>query len=170
VGRLQRTVGPHYARVRLTSYRRLAREVTESTFGDLVLVANWDSAGGYATGGYGIAPNGFLARTTVYRLVAGAFEETFGGVALSAGTHYLIVERDESNVTVRQPLGADTNVAVEPPPAWRAGRTLQATAIAPDGKAVGAAGGALRNGVFVLPYARELNGHPVAAYRIAVSA
>ena len=61
-------------------------------------------------------------------------------------------------------------VAVEPPPAWRVGRTLQATVIAPDGKAVGAAGGALRNGVFVLPYARELNGHPVAAYRIAVGA
>jgi Domain of unknown function (DUF6259) len=116
VGRLQHTVGPHYAGVRLTSYHRPAREVTESTFGDLVVVANWNSAEGYATGGYGIAPNGFLARTADDRLVAGAFEETFGGVALSAGTHYLIVERDDSNVTVRQPLGADTEVAVEPPP------------------------------------------------------
>jgi hypothetical protein len=168
VGRLQRTVGPHYAGVRLTSYRRLARDVTESTFGDLVVVANWDSAAGHVTGSYEIAPNGFVARTADDRLLAGAFEETFGGLGLSTGTHYLIVERDESNVTVRQPLGADTNVAVEPPSSWRSGRTLQATAIAPDGKAVGAAGGELRNGVFVLHYARELNDHPVAAYRIAV--
>jgi hypothetical protein len=73
-------------------------------------------------------------------------------------------------VIVRQPLGADTNIAVEPPSSWRPGRTLQATAIAPDGKAVGAARGELRNGRFVLPYARELNDHPVAAYRITVSA
>jgi len=79
-------------------------------------------------------------------------------------------DNDESNVTVRQPLGADTNVAVDPPSSWRLGRTLQATAIAPDGKTVGAAGGELRNGVFVLPYARELNDHPVAAYRITVGA
>jgi hypothetical protein len=139
-------VGPHYAGLRLTSYHRPAPEVTESTFGDLVVVANWNSAGGYATGGYGIAPNGFFARTADDRLVAGAFEETFGGVALSAGTHYLIVERDDSNVTVRQPLGADTEVAVEPPPSWRFGRTLQATAIAPDGKTLGAADGELRDG------------------------
>ena len=170
VGRLQRSVGPHYAGVRLTSYRRLQPNVTESTFGDLVVVANWDSAIGYATGGYEIAPDGFLARTADGRLVAGAFMETFGGLALSPGTHYLIVERDESNVTVRQPLGADTNVAVKPPSTWKSGRTLQATAIAPDGKAVGAASVELRNGVFVLPYARELNDHPVAAYRITVGA
>ena len=64
----------------------------------------------------------------------------------------------------------DTNVAVKPPSTWTSGRTLQATASAPDGKAVGGASGELRNGLFVLPYARELNDHPVAAYRITVGA
>jgi hypothetical protein len=142
--------------------------VTESTFGDLVVVANWNSAGGYATGGYGIAPNGFFARTADDRLVAGAFEETFGGVALSAGTHYLIVERDDSNVTVRQPLGADTEVAVEPPPSWRFGRTLQATAICSRREDAWGRGRRASRRVFVLRYARELNGRPIAAYRIAV--
>jgi len=61
VGALQRALGPHYAGVPLDSFRDLAPGVTESTFGDLVVVANRSGAP-YETGGYEIAPNGFLAR------------------------------------------------------------------------------------------------------------
>jgi hypothetical protein len=168
VGDLQRVLGPHYAGVPLTGYRDVAPQVTESTFGDLVVLANWDSTAGYATDRYGISADGFLARTRDDRLLAGAFEGTFDGLALSDGTHYLIVERDESSVTVRQPLGADTNLAVEPPSSWSAGRALQATAIAHDGKVVGAVTGELRDGRFVFRYVGELNDYPVAAYRITV--
>jgi hypothetical protein len=168
VGDLQRVLGPHYAGVRLTSYRNVAPEVTESTFGDLVVLANWGSTAGHSTGQYGISRNGFLARTRDDRLLAGAFEGTFDGVALSEGTHYVIVERDGASVTVRQPLGADTNLAVEPPSSWSAGRTLQAAAIAHDEKVVGAVTGELRDGRFVFRYVGELNDYPVAAYRITV--
>jgi hypothetical protein len=168
VGDLQRVLGPHYAGVRMTGYRNVAPEVTESTFGDLVVLANWDSTAGHSTGRYGISPNGFLARARDDRLLAGAFEDTFDGVALSEGTHYLIVERDEASVTVRQPLGADTNLAIETPRSWSSGRTLQATAIAPDGKAAGAVTGEVRDGRFVFRYMGKLNNQPVAAYRVTV--
>jgi len=168
VGSLQRVLGPHYAGVRLTGYRDVAPQVTESTFGDLVVLANWDSTAGHAADQYGISPNGFLARTRDDRLLAGAFEDTFDGLALAEGTHYLIVERDEASVTVRQPLGPDTNLAIEPPLSWSPGRTLQATAIAPDGEVVGAVTGELRDGRFVFRYVGELNDQPVAAYRITV--
>jgi Domain of unknown function (DUF6259) len=167
MGSLQHDFGPHYAGVPLGAYRSLARDVKESTFGDLVVVANWGSED-YVTGGYRISPDGFLARTGNGRLLAGAFEGTFGGVALSAGTHYLIVERDEASTTVRQPLGADTNLAVEPPLSWNSGRKLNATAIGSDGKPLGAAGGELRGGRFVIRYAAELNGQATAAYRVSV--
>ena len=168
VGDLQRVLGPHYAGVSLTGYRNVASEVTESTYGDLVVLANWDSTAHDAAGRYGISPNGFLARTRDDRLIAGAFEDTFDGHVLSEGTHYFIVERDDVSVTVRQPLGADTNLAIEPPPSWSSGRTLQATAIAPDDNVVGAVTGELRAGSFVFRCVRELNDHPVAAYRITV--
>jgi hypothetical protein len=168
VGDLQRALGPHYAGERLAGYRNLAPQVTESTFGDLLVLANWDSTAGYAAGRYGISPDGFLARTRDDRLLAGAFEDTFDGLALSEGTHHVIVERDETSVTVSQPLGADTNLAVEPPPSWSSGRPLRATAIATGGEVVGAVAGELRDGRFVFPYVRELNGHPVAAYRVTV--
>lgn len=165
---LQRVLGPHYAGVRLTGYRDVAPQATESAFGDLVVLANWDATAGHTAGRYGISPNGFLARTRDDRLLAGAFKDTFDGLALSQGTHYLIVERDDVSVTVRQPLGTDTNLAIEPPPSWSSGQTLQATAIAPDGKVVGGIKGELRDGRFVFRYAGELNDHPVAAYRITV--
>ena len=168
VGDLQRSLGPHYAGVRLTGYRDVAPNVTESTFGDLVVRANWDSAAVHAAGGYGISPSGFFARTRDDRLVAGAFEGTFDGAALSQGTHYVIMERDDSSVIVRQPLGADTNLAIEPPSSWRPGQSLTATAIAPDGKVVGVVAGELRAGRLVFRWERELNGHQIAAHRITV--
>ncbi|HEU5263321.1 MAG TPA: hypothetical protein VFU34_01690, partial [Gaiellaceae bacterium] len=112
--------------------------------------------------------NGFLARTADNRVFAGAFEGTFDGVALSPGTHYVIVERNEVSVTARQPLGADTNLAVEPPRTWSPGRTLHATALNTDGRVAGAVSGEIRDDRFVFRYAGRLNGDSVAAYRITV--
>ena len=166
VGSLQRVLGPHYAGVPLTGYRDVAPEVTESTYGDLLVLANWNPSAGHTAGGYGIAPSGFLARTRDDGLIAGAFEGTFDGHALSGGTHYLIVERDDTSVTVRQPLGADTDIAVEPPSSWSAGQALEATAIAPGGEVVGTVAGELQAGRFVFRCARELGDQPVAAYRV----
>jgi hypothetical protein len=168
VARLQRDFGPRYVGVALSGYRNLAPDVNESTFGDLTVVAN-RAASGYSTGGYDLAPGGFLARTTANDLLAGAFAGSFDGVPLSAGVHYVIVERDTASVTVRQPVGADSDLAVEPPAAFNAGRTLTATALAPDGTAVGTVGGRLQDGHFVFPYAGTLNGRAVAAYRVSVA-
>lgn len=168
VAGLQKAVGPHYAGIRLDSYRKVAPKLTESRFGDLVVLANWGPATIRTVGGSDIAPKGFLARTADDRVVAGAFENVFDGQALSAGLHYLIVERDAASVTVRQPLGADTSIAVTPPPSWSSGRPLHATALAPDGDAVDVVSGELRDGRFVFRYARALDGRAVGAYRISV--
>lgn len=107
-GEMQRAVGPQYAGRPLTAYRTLADGVTESTFGDLSVVANWNAAGSFSLDGYGVAPQGFLARTSDGSVVAGAFQGTFDGVALSPGTHFLIRERDETGVWVREPLLGST--------------------------------------------------------------
>lgn len=153
VADLQRTLGPHYAGVPLTRYRSLAPAVTESTFGDLTVVANRDASSGFAVDGYDVAPNGFLARTP--EVVAGALSD-------ATGTHYVLVERGAGVVTVRQPVGADTSVSIEPPP----GSAFQATAVTVEGTPIGSVAGELRNGRFVFPYASVLNGQPVAAYRV----
>jgi len=93
VGRLQRTLGPHYAGAELTRFDDVAPGITQSSFADgYSVMANWtDSV--YETGGYGIAPGGFLARTDDGSVLAGAFADRFAGAPLSAGTHYVIVEQ-----------------------------------------------------------------------------
>jgi Domain of unknown function (DUF6259) len=170
VSRLQRDLGPHYAGVALSAYREVAPSVVESTFGDLVVVANGDPGKSYSSGGFDVAPNGFFARTASRDVLAGAFQGSFDGVALSAGVHYLILERDASSVTVRQPVGADTQVAVEPPATWSPGRSLQATAIARDGTELGPVASRLQDGRLLFAYSATLNGRPVAGYRVSVVA
>jgi hypothetical protein len=167
-GSFQRAVGPHYAGVPLARYRDLAEGLTESTFGDLVVTASWDPARRARVGEHGLAPQGFVAVMTDGRLLAGAFADAFAGEPLSAGTHYLIVERAETEVTVRQPLGADTALVVDPPLSWQAGQPLRATAIGRDGEVLGEAAGELRERRFRFDYAGTRNGRPVAAYRITV--
>lgn len=166
VAALQRALGPEQAGLPLSAFRELAPDVTESTFGDLVVVANNSGDHGYASGGFDLAPHGFLARTKDDSVVAGSFTGSFEGAPLSPGTHHLLVEQDATGITVRQ-LGGDTDVAIRPAPSWSAGRKLEATALAPDGTTLGSVGGTSSNGVFTFHYAGSLAGGTVAQYRVA---
>jgi hypothetical protein len=163
VARLQRDFGPHYVGVQLSEYTNLAEDVNESTYGDLSVIANRDATRGYSSAGYDIAPGGFFAAAK--DLLAGAFEGSFDGVPLSPGVHYVIVERDAASATVRQPVGADSDIAIEPP----AGSPLTATAVAADGTQIGIVEGRLQAGRFVFRYAATFNGRAVAAYRITAA-
>lgn len=153
--RLQRDLGPSYVGVPLTTYRTVAPDVTESVFGDLSVVANWSSQTAYGE----IAPLGFLARAS--GVVAGAFIGSFDGAPLAPGVHYLIVERSGTAVTVRQPVGGDTEVAVTAPAA------TSATALASDGSVVGMVPASASGGQVAFRYAASLDGRAVAAYRIS---
>ena len=166
VAHLQRDFGPHYVGMPLSGYKLLGSGATESTFGDLDVVANHDSTQSYAAGDYGIAPSGFLARTSDGLLLAGAFAGTFDGAPLSAGTHHVIVERTATSVVVSQPVGTDTSLAIDPPSSWTSVQPLHATALAADGSALGPVGGSVVNGKFAFQYAGSLNGRPVESYRI----
>jgi len=163
VSRLQRALGPHYAGVALSTYRTVAPQVTESVFGDLDVLANWNAQADYTAGGFGLAPQGFFARTRDGAVEAGAFAGSFDGVALTPGTHYLIVERSGSVVTVRQPLGSDTDVAVT------ASAGAVATALAADGTPLGTVPGATVNGRFIFRYTGLMGGKTVGSYRVAAA-
>jgi hypothetical protein len=91
----QRALGPHYAGVALTSYTQLADGVTETRFGTYSVVAN-RTGSGYETGGYTIAPGGFLARTDDGSLVAGEFADP-------SGPTYRIVEGGQTTFSAPVP-------------------------------------------------------------------
>lgn len=91
----QRALGPHYAGVPLTSYRSLGNDVTETRFGSYTVDANWGGSV-YSTGGYRVAPGGFLARTDDGSLVAGEFADP-------SGSTYRIVQNGQVAFTAAVP-------------------------------------------------------------------
>jgi hypothetical protein len=85
-GSLQRTLGPHYVGRPLTAFRTRDENVTESVFGgDYSVVANWNRDRAVVVDGRTIAPLGFMARRVGGEVLAGAFGETWQGVAFPAG-------------------------------------------------------------------------------------
>jgi hypothetical protein len=158
-GSYQRALGPLYAGRALTRYAEPMPGVAISEFGDYTVVSNRNAAV-HEVDGHGIAAGGFLARGP--GIVAGAFSGTFAGASLSAGTHYLLVERSGDAVTVQQPLGGDTSLAIDSP----SPTTPHATAHAADGRTLGEARGELRGGRFVFDYRATVAGTDAAFYRI----
>jgi hypothetical protein len=90
VGAFQHVLGPLYVGKALTSYAEPAPNVTESRFGDLTVVANWDGTKPLVRSGYTIAPGGFLATTADGSVV---------GAALSGG-RYLVVDHGKTVLDV----------------------------------------------------------------------
>jgi hypothetical protein len=91
----QQALGPHYAGVALTSYKTVAAGVTETRFGNYTVDAN-RSGSAYSTGGYRVAPGGFLARTDDGSLVAGEFAD-------ASGPTYRIVQNGQVTFTAAVP-------------------------------------------------------------------
>ncbi|MFN8222163.1 MAG: DUF6259 domain-containing protein [Gaiellales bacterium] len=82
VGKLQRLLGPRVAGKALTSYRRLAPDVSETAFGDYSVIANWSTKTPFDVDGVRVAPLGFIARSGG-KLLAGALGDTWSGVSFA---------------------------------------------------------------------------------------
>ncbi|HEY2937248.1 MAG TPA: lytic murein transglycosylase [Gaiellaceae bacterium] len=152
VAEFQRALGPLYAGKPLTAWKVVSDGVTESDFGSFTVVANWGSSA-YQ----GIAPQGFLARGPGVQ--AGAFTGSFGGVPLSSGAHYLLIE----GADVRQPVGADTDLGVPLP----AGAAPRVRVLTPAGVALEEVPSRLVGDTVVFHYASSRSdGTPISGYRI----
>ena len=149
VGSYQHAVGPYVAGQPLQGYTYITPDVTQTAFPNLNVVTNWGAVDPYITNGYGIAPKGFLARSSDGALVAGTFRGTFDGFTLSAGAHHLLVSQTPSAIVVHQPLGADTQLAVKLPPTWNATQAVTATEYGADGQSLGPVAGHVQSGHFV---------------------
>jgi hypothetical protein len=118
----------------MLSFTSPAANVTETGYPKLKVLANWSDSTPYPVDGYGVAPSGFLARTTDGSVVAGSFSGTFDGTPISDGTHHLLVTRTATTVTVHQPLGDDTELAVRLPSSWQAGQEVHVSVLPTEGR------------------------------------
>jgi hypothetical protein len=164
----QHALGPYSAGQPLQSYKNVAPGETETGYPNLSVLANWSGSTTYTTAGFGIAPNGFFARSGDGAVVAGTLSGTFDGFPLSPGSHDLVVTRTSSAVTVHQPLGAETAISVRLPSSWQAGAPVSAVSLARDGSVLGPISGTVQNGRFVFTCAGTEPGLPAPTYRISV--
>lgn len=165
-GALQRAVTSRMADQLLTEYRQINANVMLSRFGDMTVIANWHPLLTYDVGGHRIAPNGFLAQSDDGTVLAGAFVDLFAERALSAGEHYLVVERSPTLVTVRQPVGADTVLAIDVPANWQPGQVLKVQAFDRSGRLLGAAPSWLDGHTVVFTYRADFGGVAVDHYEV----
>src|SRR5262249_56054720 len=112
-----------------------------------------------------VGAGGFVGGTGDGSVVACSCVDTFAGAPLSAGTHYVLVERAGGALTVRQPVGDDTDLAL----AWTGG-SARVQALSADGSALGDVAAEVTDGRVRFHYAGEHGGHAVAAYRVTSSA
>ncbi len=169
VAALQRTVAARFAGRTLTNYSELTADVTQSRFGDLTVIANWHPTLTYSVGGYRVAPGGFLASTDDGNLLAGVLVNFFDGIGLAPGEHYVIVERTPHVVTVRQPVGTDTAMAVAAPDDWQTGETLHVWVHDRQGNTLGEVSFWMDGRQVHFVYHQDWNGQPVGYYSLVNS-
>lgn len=138
-------------------------------FTGTTVIANQRADQSYVYGGHTIAPGGALVLRSDGFLTAGILW-AFNGAALTAGDHYLIVEISADAITVRQPMGADTDIVLDRPGAWPQSATISANAFGYDGANLGqrpvvAEGQRLR-----LAYAARIGSREVAYVEVRTSA
>ena len=148
----------------LTGYRELAPEVTESDFGNMTTVANWNADRPYESGSSVIAPSGCLVTAGKGNLLAGVFVQRFNGEPLSEGPHYLVLEHKNQAWEIRQPVGEDTNLAFQIAPGWSG----PVNAVGRDGRLVPAQF-ELQNGRLTFRYSRSLQGLAVDHYELGTA-
>ena len=165
----QPAVLSHTAGRVLASYQPVAGGVTESRFDDLSVIANWDAGSTYTVDGFTIAPSGCLARNDDGSLVAGVFTDSFQAATLSPGVHYLIVERGDGRIVVRQPSGPDTSLTIALPPGWNPGAAV-VQAMSRDSQPIATVPASVDGLHATFNYTRSLAGVPVDRYEISQAA
>jgi hypothetical protein len=161
----QQALGPSYAGRALSSFETPAPDVTRTSFGDYSVLTNWSATAPYETAEAELAPGGFLAETDDGSVQAGAFSGSFDGSPLTPGTHYLVVERTPTSVTVHQPLGGATDLAIDLPSSWTPRSAPTATASAAGGGA-SAVSGRIEGRRFVFECLGPADGQPAPTYVI----
>ena len=139
--------------------------VTQTEFESFTVVANWDDSNPYAIGEYTLPPSGVLVTNADASLVAGIFAE-YNGVSLSPGDHYLIEERGETAIIVRQPLGADTDLTIDLLPDWTQDDSIESWAYAANEQAIGNVSTTVVAQHVTFEYQQSIDGQAVAYYKV----
>lgn len=132
----QKHVISKFAAEKMVDYEIISDMVTQSIFDHFSVVRNWSDIDPLVYNGFVIAQNGVLLQDDQDSLTAGIFT-VYNNQSLSPGDHFLIEERYESQVIVRQPMGANTQLTIEKLVSWGDDSQVIAWAFSKDGLYLG---------------------------------
>lgn len=165
VGAFQKHVLAGYAGEAMTNFTNLEDRVTQTSFETFTVIANWDETNTYNAGEHILPPLGVLAMSADGTVTAGVFT-SYNGVPLSAGDHYLIEERNSTNIVVRQPLGADTSLTLDLLPSWSPSDPIEAWAFTVTGQFIGSAAATVTAQDITFFYQQQMGEQSVAYYKV----
>lgn len=165
VSSFQRYVLSHYANEKLMNFTDLQENVTQTTFESFTVIGNWDEENSYNTGQYVLPPEGVFLTKNDGTLKAGVFTH-YNNVPLSNGEHYLIEERGEKTITIRQPMGTATNLTIELLSSWNMTDMIEVWAYSDNNEVIGKVSASIVDGKVTFIYQREIEGQAVSHYTI----
>jgi hypothetical protein len=139
--------------------------VTQTPFETYTVIANWDQGKEFIAGENTLPPGGVQVSGANGALAAGVFTR-FNGLPLSAGDHYLIVDHSANEITVHQPVGADTPLTLDLPPDWDSGDSIQAWAYAAGDRPIGSVPITVTAQDITFVYQQKIAEQAVAFYKI----
>ena len=129
-GVFQKHVLSRYADQLVTGFEETAPGKTVTRIGDMDIAANWDVDSAWELDDrFTLSPGGVQAVSKDGTVRAGIYAK-YNGYALDAEEHYLVELRDVDAITVYQPMGSDTTLAVQKGGGWKHARAF---AYADDG-------------------------------------
>ena len=165
VAAFQKNVLARYADEVVTDFNDLEDDVTQTSFETYTVIANWDEANSYNTDEHTLPPLGVLVTSADDTLTAGVFTH-FNGMSLSAGDHYLIEERGLNEITVHQPIGADTSLTLELLADWNPSDSIEAWAYTATDRLIGSVPITVTAQGITFVYQQQITEQPVAHYKV----
>ncbi len=166
----QKYVVSRYADERMTDFTELSGgNVIRCDYESITVVANRNAAEAYASGEYGLPPEGVLVTSTSGDLIAGSFS-IYNNVSLNAGEHYIIEQRGQEDIIIRQPLGDDTPLTLDFLPGWSATDPIWVLAYNNEDQLVDVTAPTVNSSSLTFTYRQNLQGQHMAFYKVVNTA
>ncbi len=161
----QREVFSRYAGELLLRYIDMGDGATRSVFEHVAVITNWSGTMPYTVGPYMLPPSGAMVTSDDGSLIAGVFS-SYNGRPLRTGDHYLIEQRHANTITVRQPMGDDTELTVRSMPGWQGADAPVVWAVSANGTLLGSVASSMTADGVTFGYQRQIAGVAISSYRI----
>ncbi len=162
----QKYVVSRYADERMTDFAELSGgDVIQSDYETITVTANRSFSTPYTTNGYGLPPEGVLVTSTSGNLIAGSFF-SYNNEQLSSGDHYIIEQRNQDNIIVRQPLGESSPLTLNYLSSWSGADPIWVLAYNSQNELIDLITPFLDDSGITFTYEQDLHGQHMAFYKV----